>query len=133
MDEETKEYINKSVEVNKVRIDGVERIFETRICGMDRAAVLKAIEIDRRLEEHNKLREEVLTDRTQFVRSETYLLHERTTNQWKDEVNDKLTKLMTKYDSRMTTSNWIAFVAVIITIINLLVLILNFLIRNCNN
>jgi len=40
--------------------------------GMDRAIVLKTIEIDRRLEEHNKLREEVMTDRELFLRREAF-------------------------------------------------------------
>ena len=47
--EDQKKYIEKSIEV-----------VEARLNGMDRAAVLKAEEVDRRLEDHNKLREEVI-------------------------------------------------------------------------
>ena len=117
MDDKT--YIDKSVEA-------VRSTLEARIDGMDRAAVLKANEIDRRLQEHNKLREEVMTDRSEFLRVETFNLHETSTNEWKESVNSKLTKLMTKYENRMSIANWISVVAVLITIINLIVLILHF-------
>jgi hypothetical protein len=107
-------------------IDMSIKVVETRLDGMDRAATLKAEEIDRRLEEHNKLREEVMTDRSVFVRTETYSLHEKSANEWKTEVNRSLTKLMTKYENRMSMANWIAVVAVAVTIINLIVLIFHF-------
>jgi len=94
--------------------------------GMDRAIVLKTIEIDRRLEEHNKLREEVMTDRELFLRREAFKMHEKTSNDWRDSVNTMLTKLMTKYESRMSIANWIAVVAVLLTFINLIVLVAHF-------
>jgi hypothetical protein len=115
MDEHTRDYIDKSIQVVEARLDGI-----------DKATIIKTIEIDRRLEEHNKLREEVLTDRSEFVKGETYKLHERNTNDWKEEVDEKLTKLMTKYENRMSIANWIAIVAVIITIANLIILVLHF-------
>ena len=107
-------------------IDMSIKVVETRLDGMDRAATLKADEIDRRLEEHNRLREEVMTDRSVFVRTETYNLHEKAANEWKTEVNRSLTKLMTKYENRMSMANWIAVVAVAVTIINLIVLVFHF-------
>jgi hypothetical protein len=108
--------------MKKVYIDKYIEVIEARLDGMDRAAVLKANEIDRRLEEHNKLREEVLTDRSQFMRTEVYAADRKTWQQWKESVNASVTKLMTKYDSRMTMANWISIVAVVVTFINLVVL-----------
>jgi len=53
-------------------------------------------------------------------------MHEKTSNDWRDSVNTMLTKLMTKYESRMSIANWIAVVAVLLTFINLIVLVAHF-------
>lgn len=62
----------ESVEIKKDYVDLSVRAIEARLDGMDRAIVLKTVEIDRRLEEHNKLREEVMTDRELFLRREAF-------------------------------------------------------------
>ena len=97
-------------------LDERSKTIEARLDGMDRAAVLKAEEIDRRLEEHNKLREEVLLDRSMFMRNEVYSADRKTWQQWKETVNSSVTKLMTTYENRFTLSTSIAFVSLLIAL-----------------
>jgi hypothetical protein len=108
-----------------MKCDQIKTI-EARLEGMDRAAVLKATEIDRRLQEHNELRKEVLTDRSQFMQTDIYDADRKNWQAWKEIVNASLTKLMTKYENRMSIANYIAVVAVIVTIANLIILLLHF-------
>jgi len=98
----------------------IKEVFEARLEGMDRATTLKAIEIDRRLDQLNELRKEVITDRLQLVNKESY-------EAWKTVVNDKLTKLMTPYERQPAKPNWTAVVVVAIGILNLFVLVLHYI------
>ena len=93
--------------------------FNERFAGMDRAAVLKAAEIDRRLDELNDLRKEVIIDRMTLVNKESF-------DPWKAVVNERLTKLMTPYEQKPAKPNWTAIVVVGIGILNLGVLILHY-------
>ena len=113
-----------SMKIIEARLEGINECIAARIDGMDRAAVLKAEEIDRRLEEHNKLREEVVTDRRQFLRAETFESFEKARSEWKTLVDNQLTKLMTKYDSRMTTANITAIIALLLTVVNIVIFVI---------
>lgn len=117
-------------ERSRIYADLIKSLIEQRISGMDRAAVLKASEIDRRLEEHNELRKEVLEDRESFVRKNIYAEHTKAQDLWKVEVNDAITKLMTQYQSRMSTANYISLGAMVIALINVVILILVFATKN---
>jgi hypothetical protein len=123
---EEKDFINS---FQKIYMDQIKEGLETRLDGMDRALALKTTEIDRRLEEHNKLREEVVTDRSQFMMNEVYIADRKTWQQWKDSVNSNITKLMTDYETKMSKTNWISLIAVVITIINLVAVLFSFFIR----
>jgi hypothetical protein len=123
---EEKDFINS---FQKIYMDQIKEGLETRLDGMDRALALKTTEIDRRLEEHNKLREEVVTDRSQFMMNEVYRADRKTWQQWKDSVNSNITKLMTDYETKMSKTNWISLIAVVITIINLVAVLFSFFIR----
>ena len=119
--EDERDRTDLSMKIIEARLEGINDCIEARIDGMDRAAVLKADEIDRRLEEHNKLREEVVTDRRQFLRSETFESFEKARSEWKTLVDNQLTKLMTKYENRMTTANITAVVALLLTVVNIII------------
>jgi hypothetical protein len=123
---EEKDFINS---FQKIYMDQIKEGLETRLSGMDKALKLKTTEIDRRLEEHNKLREEVVTDRSQFMMNEVYRADRKTWQQWKDSVNSNITKLMTDYETKMSKTNWISLIAVVITIINLVAVLFSFFIR----
>ena len=110
MEDERKEYVDLAI-----------KVIETRIDGMDRATIVKTSEIDRRLEEHNRLRQEVMTDRAQFLRSDTFDTFEKARGEWKTLVDNQLTKLMTKYENRMTTANITAVVALLLTVVNIII------------
>jgi len=112
MDKHIKDYIDKCIEV-----------FVTRIEGMDKAIVIKTIEMDRRLAEHNDLRKEVVTDRVQLVRRDRYRSDKINLEEWKDRVDNKLTELSTRDKDKLTKTNWIAIFMVALTVLNIVILL----------
>jgi hypothetical protein len=69
---------------------------------MDGALVLRTIDLERRLEELNKLRQDVVTDRDIFMKKEVYDKKIDGYDSWIVDVNEKITKLMVAYDARIT-------------------------------
>jgi len=61
--------------------------------------------------------------------NEVYIADRKTWQQWKDSVNSNITKLMTDYETKMSKTNWISLIAVVITIINLVAVLFSFFIR----
>lgn len=90
---------------------------------MDKAVVIKTTEMDRRLAEHNELRKEVITDRVELLRKDTYRSDKINLDEWRDRVDNKLTELSTKDTSKLTKTNWIAIIMVAITVLNVIILI----------
>jgi 2-oxo-4-hydroxy-4-carboxy--5-ureidoimidazoline (OHCU) decarboxylase len=102
---------------------GIKNV-ETRIDGMDKALKVKEQENERRLEGLNELRKDVVKDRNEFVRQETYDLKMGLFDCWVTDANEKFTKLMTKYDNRFTIPTVIALISLIVSVIGIAVLLL---------
>lgn len=76
--------IDKSEQVYNAKLDGLERLIQTRLDGADKALEVKTIDMDRRLGELNRLREEVISDRAQYIRSDVYeAKHSVLENDWR--------------------------------------------------
>jgi hypothetical protein len=101
------------------------RNVETRIDGMDKALKVKEVETERRLEGLNDLRRQVISDRGDFVRQETYDVKIGLLDLWLGDANTKFTKLMTKYDSRVTVPTIIALISIIISAVSVVLLLLH--------
>jgi lipopolysaccharide export LptBFGC system permease protein LptF len=84
--------------------------------------------MDRRLEELNNLRREYTNDRTkdqsEYVKSGEYKGQIKEYDRWIADVNDKLTKLMTKYDARITLPVLIAAVALIMSVVSTVIILM---------
>lgn len=93
-----------------------EKQANTQYRAMDEALKVAARDIERRLEKLNELREEVTKDRVAFVRQEVYNEKSKQFDLWITDANTKLTRLMTKYDSRLTAANIISLLAIIMSI-----------------
>jgi len=64
---------------------------DAKLDGMDKALNIKAIELERRLEGLNQLRADVVRDREEFVRKDTYMINHKSlelmTNLTTDRIN----------------------------------------------
>jgi len=98
-------------------------VLEARMDGMDKAVELKTVEMERRLEGLNELRSEVIKDRELLVKKEGYDLKMAMLDSWITAANEKLTTLMISYNNRISLASWLAIVATIISIINILVFV----------
>ena len=100
-----------------------EKQFELHFKMLADAAIRQGVELERRLEGLNQLRSEYTKDRTedrtQYVRQETYDLKVGGYDLFMQDATIKFTKLMTKYDSRLTVPVIISAIAVLIAFISL--------------
>ena len=110
-----KEYLDKSIAEVKAMIAGI-----------DKATVIKTMEMDRRLAELNELRRDVVQDRSMFVKKETYDVENKVIDDWMTSVNEKLTKLMVKYESRVTLTTLISLGSLLVSIITLGILAMHY-------
>ena len=85
------------------------KTIEARLDGMDKLLQVRGIELDRRLAGLNELRADVVKDRDQFVRRESYEL--------KMIDLEKLGNRVTSVETRLVV--WSAVLAFIFTVVNI--------------
>ena len=100
-----KEFFLKLLEEQTKRID-------TRFDSLDKALTLSHEEMERRLQGLNQLREEVMSDRSQFALRERCEARHKDLQSWQDSVNSKLTTLETR------SITWTAAVGIFFLIIS---------------
>jgi hypothetical protein len=120
-----KSYVDKSIEVARAEHQGDMKAINATILGMDRAAILKAEEIDRRLAEHNELRKEVITDRSTLLSQERYGADQKSFKEWKERTDKRLTELSTNETNKLTKTNWIAIGVLGLAVLNIIIVFIN--------
>lgn len=73
-----------------------EEHMEIRFTALDKALALSRDEMNRRLESLNELRQQVVNDRSQFMRMDVYESKHKELIDWKGTVDRKLTILETR-------------------------------------
>ena len=91
---------------------------KNRIDSIDRATVLQANELDRRLDILNGHQAELKADRDQFVRIDRYDDRMRILDAWVDEAKIKLNTLTNEHEQKISKANWIAIFAIFISTIS---------------
>lgn len=110
-----------------------ERLFEEREKRfslhfelLKQALTKSDIDIERRLEALNQLRSEVVKDRDQFLRRDTYEEKIKGYDVWCTMVNETLTQTKTRYEVRLTLNSVIAILSVIISLITGIAVVMKF-------
>ena len=101
------------------KISRVDERLTARLDGMDKALEIKTKEMDRRLEGLNELREDVVRDRDQFARKEVLDSKIDAYDKWITIANEKLTRLLVEYETRINRAGMVAIVAVVVSILAL--------------
>jgi hypothetical protein len=112
--------LNLLNEVIKSKIETLS----TRLDGMDKAVEIKTIDMERRLEGLNELRNDVIKDRSLLVRQDTYKMKIRMIDDWITTANEKLTTLMISYNNRISLAHWLSIVAIILTAVNIIIFVI---------
>lgn len=102
------------------KVERLEGVLTTRLDGMDNALKVKTYEMDRRLEGLNELRSEVVRDRDQFARKDAIDSKIRHYDAWIMDANEKLTKLLVNYNTRITQSTILSVMAILVAIVAIL-------------
>jgi len=84
-------------------------VIEARLDGIEKLAAARLVELDRRLSGLNELRADVVKDRDQFVRKESYDL--------KMDTMEKLGNRVTALETRVIV--WTGVVAIVFTVVNI--------------
>jgi hypothetical protein len=90
----------------------LDTIFE-RLNAMDNALKLKSEEYNRRLEGLNELRDEVVTDRKQFLRHETFDSKIEAIDLILARIDKEVTRLAARFESRVTRSELLSVAAIL--------------------
>ena len=98
------------------KIERVEQVLTMRLNGMDVALDVKTRELDRRLDGLNELREEVVRDREQYARKENLDAKIDAYDKWITIANEKLTRLLVEYETRINKAGMIAIIAVLVSV-----------------
>lgn len=94
---------------------------ESRLLANENALKLARTELERRLDDLNKLRADVVEDRANFVTAELYNAAEHGRTTWRETIRDDLSKLgdrVTIIETRSVT--WVASLGVVLTIMQFL-------------
>jgi len=123
--EETAEERLQSVRFERIidKIDLSLKAIDVRLNGMESSLRDKAIEMERRIGELNRLRQEVTEDRVSFVRKDAYDTKMEVRDKWVDEVNRKITILMVEYDRRITAAIIFSAIAAVVSLMNIFIII----------
>ena len=123
--EETAEERLQSVRFERIidKIDLSLKAIDVRLNGMESSLRDKAIEMERRIGELNRLRQEVTEDRVSFVRKDAYDTKMEVRDKWVDEVNRKITILMVEYDRRITAAIIFSAIAAVVSLVNIFIAI----------
>jgi hypothetical protein len=100
------------------RMDLCIRTVNIRLESMDRALDLKTGELDKRLEGLNNLRAEVTKDRELFLRKETYDYKIGIYDKWVTETSDRVVRMETRYEGRITTATVLAIFSMLIAVLS---------------
>ena len=100
------------------KIEALDKEMKLRFDNISKALNISSEETNRRLEQLNQLRGEVTKDRDMFLRKETYDVKTTFYDTWVTEVNEKLVKLLTKYNDRMTVPVAVSIVSAIIALLS---------------
>ena len=100
-------------EMVNTKIRSLDEMVKVQLNAIDKALVIKTAELERRLELLNELRNEVVSDRTQFVRREAY-----------DIIVDTIQKSIRGVEKRITVIEtrsvvWTAAIGVIFVIVQI--------------
>ena len=98
------------------KIARVDERLTARLDGMDKALDVKTRELDRRLDGLNELREEVVRDRDQYARKESLDAKIDAYDKWITIANEKLTRLLVEYETRINKAGMIAIIAVLVSV-----------------
>ena len=104
--------VTHMTELQKAR----EEVLIARFDAIILAEKIRHEELDRRLELLNKLREEVLKDRSEFVLKTVYDIQGTDSFKWREGVTVRLTTLETR------SMTWTAAVGIIFLIVNILMI-----------
>ena len=122
-----------------VRLEGMEKAIElrkeivtNRFYAMDDALLLRTGELEKRLEGLNELRSEVISDRDQLVKKETYNIKTAAYDEWCTDINRRISVIETKMsvalenitqtESRIRV--WTMIVAIVFTAVQMLLHVL---------
>lgn len=86
---------------------------EERFRSLDKALGISSLDLERRLAELNKLRQDVVTDRSLYVTEELYQSTERERQIWRELTNARLTIIETR------SVTWTTAIGVLFTLIQI--------------
>ena len=96
-----------------------------RFDSTEKALTISSETLKRDLEHLNQLRSEVTEDRGLLVRLGVFTEFKQDLERWKIQVGKEITKIETRYDTRIKVPTVIAAVAVVVSIISMIVTILH--------
>ena len=85
-----------------------------------------AIVIEHRLEVLNHAHEQSVRDRSDFLLDGEFKTFKKDLNSWQGVVDNSITTLNTRYDSRITAATWISFVALIVSLASTVYMVTKF-------
>jgi len=91
----------------------IEKIIDEREKYHSLALSLASKEIERRLEALNELREEVTSDRAQFIKEDIYAARNKELDGWRNSVDKAIVRIDTK------SSTWAVAIVIFVTIIQI--------------
>ena len=96
MDDNDKRYCDSKHEAEQQLCAEKEHKLQARLDGMDRALILHANDMERRLEGLNQLRQDVVEDRKDFLPQRVYDIKTSAYDIWCTEVNRRITVIETR-------------------------------------
>ena len=96
-----------------------------RFDSTEKALTISSETLKRDLEHLNQLRSEVTEDRGLLVRHGVFTEFKQDLERWKIQIGKEITKIETRYDTRIKVPTVIAAVAVVVSIISMIVTILH--------
>ena len=104
----------------EARLNGMDEAIKVRADATHTALQLKTQEMDRRLEGLNQLRQEVVRDRDQFLKREMYDDKSKSYDTWVAGVNEKLTRMETRYESRITLATAVSILSIVLAVVSII-------------
>jgi hypothetical protein len=93
---------------------------ENKIKGIEKATVLQATELNRRLDILNHHQAELKSFQDQFVRQDRYEDRLKNIDLWIGSAKKDLQNLVGAHEKRITKANWVAIFAVIISAVSVI-------------
>jgi len=99
----------------------IHKAVSTRFAAMDQALTLRTADLEARLRGLNELRTEVVNDRGMFIPKTVYDERTRFYESWIRGVDEKLTRMETNYQSRLTYATALSTFSAIIAVLAVII------------